>query len=81
MSMARPSGVRLTRQRRSAVTRDRVAQVALELFNEQGYLPVTTNAIAEACGISTEVSITTSATGKTCSGICSSGSRRKCGAC
>lgn len=53
MSMARPSGVRLTRQRRSAVTRDRVARVALELFNEQGYLPVTTNAIAEACGIST----------------------------
>ncbi|MFZ2868653.1 TetR/AcrR family transcriptional regulator [Zavarzinia sp.] len=41
------------RQRRSDITRDRVANVALDLFNAHGYTPVTTNAIAEACGIST----------------------------
>ncbi|PWR21831.1 TetR/AcrR family transcriptional regulator [Zavarzinia compransoris] len=53
MTLASSGGARRPRQRRSAITRDRVAQVALGLFNAQGYTPVTTNAIAEACGIST----------------------------
>lgn len=51
--MTSASGPSRPRQRRSEVTRDRVANVALDLFNSLGYTPVTTNAIAEACGIST----------------------------
>lgn len=37
---------------KSMETRDRIADVARDLFNEHGYLAVTTNRIARACGIS-----------------------------
>lgn len=52
--MTKPAGEAPERvsRRKSQVTKERIAVVALELFNRLGYTPVTTNRIAQACGIS-----------------------------
>ncbi|PWR20620.1 TetR/AcrR family transcriptional regulator [Zavarzinia compransoris] len=47
-----PSRGRSVLRAKSALTRDRIADVALTLFNAQGYTAVTTNRIADDCGIS-----------------------------
>ncbi|MCF4165475.1 TetR/AcrR family transcriptional regulator [Zavarzinia compransoris] len=47
-----PAGRRAKTRTKSGETRDRIADVARDLFNEYGYLAVTTNRIARACGIS-----------------------------
>ncbi|MDD3445423.1 MAG: TetR/AcrR family transcriptional regulator [Zavarzinia sp.] len=47
-----PSPGRNSLRAKSAETRDRIADVARDLFNAYGYTAVTTNRIALACGIS-----------------------------
>jgi len=47
-----PSRGRSVLRAKSALTRDRIADVALELFNTEGYTAITTNRIAQACAIS-----------------------------
>lgn len=39
-------------RRKSQVTKERIALVALDLFNRHGYNPITTNKISQACDIS-----------------------------
>lgn len=50
--MIESAGPTRVARRKSQVTKERIAVVALDLFNRLGYTPVTTNRIAQACDIS-----------------------------